>query len=539
MSYEDVWHKDELRILDIGNSYTEDAVSLLPSMVELANIDTKDICLYKMIYGGASFQSWVNAYHGLNQRNYDFYKVLGGLKKTYENTGWAVGINDSTLIHNVLDSCQWDVIIIHQVSIYAPYYEEYNGLSDLLSIIKKHQKNALIGTYLVHSFNSKFVNNKEKSSRDRWHLIAQTTKQICNDYNIDFIIPYGTAIENLRLTSYNKANDLTRDGSHLGYGLARYTASCCYFESTLKKRYNVSISDIDMRYTVSNSNLSTYVEGCVDVTEENNIIAQKAALYALEDMYSLRNPENDIYEVKNMSDGEEYTNESEIYCNNLNYTRAFNNTAWQSLYIPFSMSYDDWKDDFEIAYINSIRQYDNDSDGVIDDTIMDIIKIENGSLIANTPYLIRAKSTGEKTITLDDTTIYPAESNSVDCSTTINKFTFTGTYIPISSSTMAENSYYGMGGGSLIHTDGTSDLKPFRWFMKIDGRNPMYNISNGAKAITIRVAGKDEETTSIINTQQQSSKTTIFDVNGRKIKESTMKPGLYIRNKQKIIIKQR
>ena len=64
------------------------------------------------------------------------------------------------------------------------------------------------------------------------------------------------------------------------------------------------------------------------------------------------------------------------------------------------MSYDDWKDDFEIAYINSIRQYDNNSDGAIDVTIMDVIKIENGSLLPNTPYLIKAKSTGEKTIVL-------------------------------------------------------------------------------------------------------------------------------------------
>ena len=535
-SKEDIWHKNGLRILDIGNSYTEDAVSFLSSMVSQANIETKDICMYALLRGAGSFATWVNTYHGSDNYNYNCRKVFGELQPNIPIAGRNAAPYDSTLFHDVLDNCQWDVIIIHQYSGYAPYYDQYDGLSELLSIIKKHQKDALIGTYLVHSYWDEYSNNKEKSSEKRWNLIAQATKQMCEDYNIDFVIPYGTAIENLRQTSYNKEKDLTLEGTHLGTGLAQYTASCCYFESILKKRYNVSISDIDMRYTVNSSDQNTYGEGCVDVTEENNIIAHKAALYALDDMYSLRNPENDIYEVKNISDGEEYKNEYETHCNNLNYTRTFNNTSWQSLYIPFSMSYDDWKADFDIAYINSIRQYDNNSDGTIDETIMDIIKIENGFLIANTPYLIRAKSTGEKTITLGNTTIYPAESNNVDCSTTIAKFTFTGTYAPIPSSTMAENSYYGMGGGSLVHTDGTSDLKPFRWYLKIDDRSPMYNISNNAKAITIKVAGEDEKTTGIITTKPLSRSTNFFDINGRIVNKSTMKPAIYIKNRKKVII---
>ena len=295
-SNEDVWHKDELRILDIGNSYTEDVVSFLSSMVSKANIDTKDICLYTLLRGGASFASWVNAYHGLdnNSHGYRCAKIFGELQPNLPIAGRKAEPNDSTLFHDVLDNCQWDVIIIHQYSVNAPYYNQYNGLSELLSIIKRHQKDALIGTYLVHSYWDDYSGNKEKSSEKRWNLIVQATKQMCEDYNIDFVIPYGTAIENLRLTSYNIAKDLTRDGTHLGLGLAQYTGSCCYFETILKKRYNISISDIDMRYTVSSSGKSKFGDGCVDVTEENNIIAQKAALYALEDMYNLKNPEEEL-----------------------------------------------------------------------------------------------------------------------------------------------------------------------------------------------------------------------------------------------------
>ena len=291
-SKNNVLHKKELRILDIGNSYTEDAVSFLPLIVKQSNIDTKDICLYKLTCGGGSIMTWVNTYHGSNTKKYSFRKVLGDLQPTYKIDNITSELNDSILLRNVIDSCRWDIVIIHQVSATAPYYEKYNGLSELLSIIKKHQKEALIGTYLIHSYWDKYNGNIEKSSEERWRLISETTKRICEDYNIDFVIPYGTAIENLRQTSYNKANDLTRDGTHLGLGLAQYTASCCYFETLLRQRYNVSISEIIMNYKVSSDNLSKYGEGCVDVTDSSGDIARKAALYACEDMFGIRNPED-------------------------------------------------------------------------------------------------------------------------------------------------------------------------------------------------------------------------------------------------------
>ena len=221
----------------------------------------------------------------------------------------------------------------------------------------------------------------------------------------------------------------------------------------------------------------------------------------------------------------------------ISYTRAFNNTSWQSLYIPFSMTYDDWKDDFEVAYINGIRQMDTDDDGAIDETIMDVVKIKSGSLIPNTPYLIKAKTIGNKTITVNNATLYKAESNSVDCSTTIAKYTFTGTYSTIPASTLLANNYYAMGGGSLIMTDGASDLKPFRWYLNVESRSPMYNVSNGAKSITINVVGEEEATGISQMSSDREHSSAIYDLNGRRMSQKNMKSGLYIKNGKKIIIK--
>ena len=245
----------------------------------------------------------------------------------------------------------------------------------------------------------------------------------------------------------------------------------------------------------------------------------------------------DPFATIELADGKTYNGATTQENKEISYTRAFNNTSWQSLYIPFSMTYDDWKDDFEVAYINGIRQMDTDDDGAIDETIMDVVKIKSGSLIPNTPYLIRAKTTGNKTITVNDATLYKAESNSVDCSTTIAKYTFTGTYSTIPAATLLANNYYAMGGGKLIMTDGTSDLKPFRWYLNVESRSPMYNVSSGAKAITINVVGEEEATGISQMPSDRENSSTIYDLNGRRMSQKNMKSGLYIKNGKKIIIK--
>ncbi|MBQ4450615.1 MAG: leucine-rich repeat domain-containing protein [Prevotella sp.] len=238
-----------------------------------------------------------------------------------------------------------------------------------------------------------------------------------------------------------------------------------------------------------------------------------------------------------LTDGELYNVGSQRKECEISYTRSFNNTSWQALYIPFSMSYDNWKNDFEIAYINGVRQLDKNDDGIIDETIMDVIKIKSGSTTPNMPYLIKAKTTGEKTFSVSNTTLYPAEENSVDCSTTIAKYTFTGTYNAIPSATMIANGYYAMGGGDLIQSDGSNDLKPYRWYMKVESRNPSYNASNAAKTITINVLDEESETTGVEELQMANDESPVYDLNGRKVNENNLKPGIYVKNGKKFIVK--
>jgi hypothetical protein len=242
-----------------------------------------------------------------------------------------------------------------------------------------------------------------------------------------------------------------------------------------------------------------------------------------------------------LADDEAYTRESDAEGVNVSYTRNFTNVNWQALYLPFSLKYEDWKDDFEMAYINGIIQRDNDDDGNIDETELEIIKMKSGSTQPNAPYLIRAKTKGKKTFFVKNTTVYAApEESYVDCSTTTATFFFVGTYETIPYETLISNEYYAMGGGKIVMSNG-SDLRPYRWYMKVENRNYSPFSSNRAKAITIRVLDEDE-TTAISEVQMTNDQlpiypSTVYDLNGRKVSENNLKPGVYVKNGKKVMVK--
>jgi hypothetical protein len=224
--------------------------------------------------------------------------VLGGIKANISTgTGEA---NDGALFREALTNEEWDIIIIHQVSIYAPYYEQWKGtgeggyLNELLSLIKELQPQAKIGFLLIHSYWDHYGANTENSSLLRWELIANSVKSLCEEYPIDLVIPYGTAIENLRSSSLNNEYDLTRDGSHCGFGIALYTAACCYYESLLAPRSGITVLGNTARYDASNDE-STYP--AVSVTDDNAFIAQLAAVLATKNYYECVNPEDVITSI--------------------------------------------------------------------------------------------------------------------------------------------------------------------------------------------------------------------------------------------------
>lgn len=231
-----------------------------------------------------------------------------------------------------------------------------------------------------------------------------------------------------------------------------------------------------------------------------------------------------------LTDGEDFSQpESEEY-DNIFYTRTFNNTNWQALYVPFEVPYENIKDDFEVAYINDTRQYDRDDDGVKEETVIEAFKITSGTLEANYPYLIRAKEAGEKTITVTDAMLYATEENSIDCSSVYDKYIFTGTYSRMSSTELT--GCYALSGGVWQPIAEGATLGAFRFYLQVESRS---GSAQAAQSIKMRVIGEetDDEATSINDVEIVGNEQIVYDLAGRRVANPTK--GVYIVNGKKVL----
>ena len=101
----------------------------------------------------------------------------------------------------------------------------------------------------------------------------------------------------------------------------------------------------------------------------------------------------------------------------------------------------------------------------------------------------------------------------------------------------ASGKYYVMDKGNLSKITTLSDIGPYRWYMKRENRNSAYGINNNntAKEISIRVVG--EETTDISQLRITNYELPVYDLNGRRVNENNLKPGMYVKNGRKVIIR--
>ena len=237
----------------------------------------------------------------------------------------------------------------------------------------------------------------------------------------------------------------------------------------------------------------------------------------------------DPYTENNFTQDEDKENVS------ITYTRTLNNTEWNALYLPFEIPVSQLTDKYEVAYINAIHSYDEDDNGEIDRMSMEVIKLREGTLHANHPYLIKARTAAAKqmSITVENTTLHKAESRTLDCSSVYTKFEITGIYEKMTSAQLA--GCYALSGGSWKNLASGSSLNPFRLYLRVSSRegSPV-KLSEAALArIGIHVQG-EETATSVEERlmQKQHKADAVYDLSGRRV-TSPKKGQTYILNGKK------
>ena len=212
---------DTLRILAIGNSFSEDAVEQY--LFELFEEQGIPVIIGNMYIGGCCLERHVS--NSINNTpDYAYRKISDGIK--VETRGFT--------LERALADEQWDYVSFQQCSHMSGIYETWeSGLPELYSFVRERVPEDVIfmihqtWAYAADSNHGGFA-NYDRNQGKMYSAIMSAVKRASELTGISVVIPSGTAVQNAR-TSY-LGDNLTRDGFHLGWKGGRYLASCTWFE---------------------------------------------------------------------------------------------------------------------------------------------------------------------------------------------------------------------------------------------------------------------------------------------------------------------
>ena len=258
--------KGALKVLAIGNSFLEDPLEYLGTIVSRSGINRGDICIYAAIENSTSLEYW--AMTCKNQSEVTIVRYAGTM---------AMPTTKAPLIE--LLNQDWDVVTVQQLSNFAQDANKLQpDLSYLVSQIREHcpNKDVVIAWQQVWSY----WGGSLQQSIDSWQNISDVAK-LTLDYDVDMIIPTGTAIQNARETTLNTPHGLLRDEKHLAFGVGRYVAACTWFEAIISPVFGVSVVGNPAIHAITESEQSRSIYETAPVTLENRILCQQCAAAAV------------------------------------------------------------------------------------------------------------------------------------------------------------------------------------------------------------------------------------------------------------------
>lgn len=247
--------KEVVKILAVGNSFSEDAVEQY--LYELAAANGDSLVIGNAYIGGCSLQRHLDNVNG-DREEYRYRKIIGGEKTTHPSKvsiGFCLADED------------WDYITFQQASGYSGVDSTYWPLPELIAYARRHASKPDVEflfhqtwAYAQHSTHDRFK-NYGNDQQEMYRAIVKTVGKHAKKNKIKRIIPSGTAIQNGR-TSF-LGDHFCRDGYHLSWTLGRYTAACAWVEV----------------FTGKSAVGNTYVPDNMTALEAR--VAQRAAHYAV------------------------------------------------------------------------------------------------------------------------------------------------------------------------------------------------------------------------------------------------------------------
>ena len=216
-----------IKLLAIGNSFSEDATYYLHDICQAAGLESKIVNLY--IPGCPLEKHWGNIVEDKAAYRYE----LNGFYELEENKNKLVSIQ------SVLDEEKWDHILTHQASHDSGILTTYEPFAqNIYRYLKDEQPQAKL--WLNQTWAYEIDSDHEAFSRyhkDQAFMYQELTKcyeQTASEVNVP-LIQTGDLIQKLRQTPLfdyaNGGESLNRDGYHLSFIYGRYAASLLWAQT--------------------------------------------------------------------------------------------------------------------------------------------------------------------------------------------------------------------------------------------------------------------------------------------------------------------
>ena len=224
---------------------------------------------------------------------------------------------------------------------------------------------------------------------------------------------------------------------------------------------------------------------------------------------------------------------------NTTLTKNYNNTGWNSFFVPFDFTLtDEMLNNFEIATLYATMLENGNGSPAISYKLAKA----GDKIAAFFPCLIKAKATGEQKLNVGEVD-YKSNVTPTDCSSTTELYTL---------HPVMENTYIAAKHGYYLKSEQNSFvynihpeayLPPLTYYMTIQDRATMSYIepaNGGASKAKICVIGEDEPTgiTDLVDEAANASDK-VYNLQGVVVGNTTegLPKGVYIKNGRKIIVK--
>ncbi len=216
-----------MKVLSIGNSFSQDAHRYLHRLAKLDGTELKDVNLY---IGGCSLE-----------RHYQ-NMLLDSAVYSFEFNGEKTGIKVS--IRQALLSDSWDIITLQQVShlsvdysTFSPYIEE---LSKYVRECCPEAKLLIHQTWAYQDGGKKLMDIGYTSAKKMLSDFTLAYRKAIDSIGADGVIPCGDAMMRALDLGLEKVH---RDGFHASLGAGRYLLALCWYKALTGK--NITNNNFD------------------------------------------------------------------------------------------------------------------------------------------------------------------------------------------------------------------------------------------------------------------------------------------------------